>query len=34
MNLVDAAGTQLGTAIPQFPLKNDPAKVRRAYRRK
>jgi hypothetical protein len=25
MNLIDAAGTQLGTAILQFPLKNDPA---------
>src|ERR1700751_2675197 len=31
MNLIDAAGTQLGTAIPQFPRKEDPAKLRRIY---
>jgi hypothetical protein len=31
MNLIDAAGTQLGSAIPQFPPKNDPEKLRRAY---
>jgi len=33
MNLIDAIGSQLGTAIPQFPLKNDPTKVRRIHRR-
>jgi glycosyltransferase involved in cell wall biosynthesis len=31
MNLIDAAGTQFGTAIPQFPRKEDPAKLRRIY---
>jgi glycosyltransferase involved in cell wall biosynthesis len=31
MNLIDAAGTQLGTAIPQFPRKENPAKLRRIY---
>jgi glycosyltransferase involved in cell wall biosynthesis len=31
MNLIDAVGTQLGTAIPQFPSKEDPAKLRRTY---
>jgi hypothetical protein len=33
MNLIDATGTQLGSAIPQFPSKNDPAKLRRTYLR-
>jgi glycosyltransferase involved in cell wall biosynthesis len=33
MNLIDSAGTQLGTAIPQFPQKNDPARLRRNYLR-
>jgi glycosyltransferase involved in cell wall biosynthesis len=33
MNLIDAAGNQLGTAIPQFPLKDDPAELRRGYLR-
>src|SRR6266851_6777957 len=33
MNLIDAAGTQLGSAIPQFPPKDDPEKLRRAYLR-
>jgi len=33
MNLIDSSGTQLGTAIPQFPRKNDPAKLRRNYLR-
>jgi glycosyltransferase involved in cell wall biosynthesis len=33
MNLIDAVGTQLGSAIPQFPPKNDPEKLRRAYLR-
>jgi glycosyltransferase involved in cell wall biosynthesis len=33
MNLIDRAGTQLGTAIPQFPRKNDPVKLRRIHRR-
>jgi hypothetical protein len=31
MNLIDAAGTQLGTAIPQFPPRDDPAKLRRTF---
>jgi hypothetical protein len=31
MNLIDAAGTLLGTAIPQFPPADDPEKLRRAY---
>ncbi|MGA8596435.1 MAG: glycosyltransferase family 2 protein [Bryobacteraceae bacterium] len=31
MNLINATGTQLGTAIPQFPSKDDPAKLRRTY---
>ena len=31
MNLIDAAGTQLGTAIPQFPSRDDPAKLRRTF---
>jgi glycosyltransferase involved in cell wall biosynthesis len=33
MNLIDAAGAQLGSAIPQFPLKDDPEKLRRGYLR-
>jgi len=31
MNLIDPTGTQLGSAIPQFPIKDDPEKLRRAY---
>jgi glycosyltransferase involved in cell wall biosynthesis len=33
MNVIDANSTQLGTAIPQFPPKDDPAKLRRDYLR-
>jgi glycosyltransferase involved in cell wall biosynthesis len=33
MNVIDASGTQLGTAIPQFPRKIDPTKLRRNYLR-
>jgi glycosyltransferase involved in cell wall biosynthesis len=33
MNLIDAAGTPLGTAVPQFPRNNDPAKLSRVHRR-
>jgi glycosyltransferase involved in cell wall biosynthesis len=33
MNVIDATGTQLGSAIPQFPLKDDPEKLRRTYLR-
>src|SRR6201984_2955697 len=33
MNVIDATGTQLGSAIPQFPPKDDPAKLRRVYLR-
>jgi hypothetical protein len=33
MNLIDATGTQLGSAIPQFPPKDDPEKLRRAFLR-
>jgi glycosyltransferase involved in cell wall biosynthesis len=33
MNLIDATGAQLGTAIPQFPPRNDPEKLRGAYLR-
>ena len=33
MNLIDETGTQLGSAIPQFPAKDDPAKLRRTYLR-
>jgi glycosyltransferase involved in cell wall biosynthesis len=33
MNLIDATGIQLGTAIPQFPPKADPEKLRRSYLR-
>jgi hypothetical protein len=31
MNLIDAAGAQLGSAIPQFPPEDDPEKLRRDY---
>jgi glycosyltransferase involved in cell wall biosynthesis len=33
MNLIDATGTQLGSAIPQFPLRDDPGKLRREFLR-
>jgi hypothetical protein len=33
MNLIDATGIQLGSAIPQFPRKYDPEKLRRAFLR-
>jgi glycosyltransferase involved in cell wall biosynthesis len=33
MNLIDASGTQLGSAIPQFPPATDPEKLRRAFLR-
>jgi glycosyltransferase involved in cell wall biosynthesis len=33
MKLIDASGTELGRAIPQFPPKDDPAKLRRSYLR-
>src|SRR6516225_5764630 len=33
MNLIDAAGTQLGTAIPQFPPVDDTEKLRRTFLR-
>jgi len=33
MNLIDATGTQLGSAIPQFPPKDDPEKLRRIFLR-
>jgi glycosyltransferase involved in cell wall biosynthesis len=33
MNLIDATGAQLGTAIPQFPPKGDPDKLRRNFLR-
>ena len=33
MNLIDATGTQLGSAIPQFPLLDDTEKLRRAFLR-
>jgi glycosyltransferase involved in cell wall biosynthesis len=33
MNLIDATGTQLGSAIPQFPPRDDPEKLRRTYLR-
>jgi hypothetical protein len=33
MNLIDATGTQLGTAIPQFPPKDDPERLRGTYLR-
>ncbi len=31
MNLIDAAGAQLGSAIPQFPPKDNPEKLRRVF---
>jgi glycosyltransferase involved in cell wall biosynthesis len=33
MNLINAAGIQLGTAIPQFPRRDDPEKLGRAFLR-
>jgi glycosyltransferase involved in cell wall biosynthesis len=33
MNLIDAAGTQLGSALPQFPPKDNPEKLRRNFLR-
>jgi glycosyltransferase involved in cell wall biosynthesis len=33
MNVIDATGTQLGTAIPQFPPRDDPEKLRRTFLR-
>jgi glycosyltransferase involved in cell wall biosynthesis len=33
MNLIDATGAQLGSALPQFPTKDDPEKLRRAFLR-
>jgi glycosyltransferase involved in cell wall biosynthesis len=33
MNLINVTGAQLGTAIPQFPPRDDPEKLRRAYLR-
>src|SRR5271169_1275823 len=33
MNLIDAAGAQLGSAIPQFPPRDDPETLRRGYLR-
>jgi Glycosyl transferase family 2 len=33
MNLIDASGTLVGSAIPQFPPKDDPEKLRRTYLR-
>lgn len=33
MNLIDASSTLLGSAIPQFPPKDDPEKLRRRYLR-
>jgi glycosyltransferase involved in cell wall biosynthesis len=33
MNVIDAAGTQLGTAFPQFPPKDDTEKLRRTFLR-
>lgn len=33
MNLIDAAGAQLGTALPQFPLRDDTEKLRRTFLR-
>jgi Glycosyl transferase family 2 len=33
MNIIDASGNQLVTAIPQFPSKDDPKKLRRDYLR-
>lgn len=31
MNLIDATGTQLGSAIPQFPMYDDPKKLRQIF---
>jgi Glycosyl transferase family 2 len=31
MNLIDTAGTQLGSAIPQFPTRDDPEELRRTF---
>jgi glycosyl transferase family 2 len=31
MNLIDAHGAQLGTGFPQFPVNNDPARLRRVF---
>lgn len=33
MNLIDAAGNQLGSAFPQFPATDDPEKLRHAFLR-
>jgi glycosyltransferase involved in cell wall biosynthesis len=33
MNVIDATGTQLGTAIPQFPATADPQKLRQTFLR-
>ena len=33
MNVIDAAGTQLGAAFPQFPLRDDTEKLRRTFLR-
>src|SRR6516165_6057316 len=33
MNLIDSTGTRLGSALPQFPPKDDPEKLRRTYLR-
>ena len=33
MNLIGAAGTQLGTGFPQFPLTDDTEKLRRTFLR-
>jgi glycosyltransferase involved in cell wall biosynthesis len=33
MNLIDTAGTQLGSALPQFPAKDHPEKLRRHFLR-
>jgi hypothetical protein len=33
MNIIDATGTRLGSALPQFPPKDDPEKLRRTYLR-
>jgi glycosyltransferase involved in cell wall biosynthesis len=33
MNLIDATGSQLGTAIPQFPMTDDTEKLRRTFLR-
>jgi glycosyltransferase involved in cell wall biosynthesis len=33
MNLINAAGTQLGSALPQFPSTDDPEKLRRTFLR-